>query len=58
MSDMSVNLSMGGAFYRASQNTQKVNKAVNMMLNRVETGQKYQSWPPERTMKSQRRPRD
>ena len=42
MSDMSVNLSMGGAFYRASQNQQKVNKAVNSMLYRLETGQKYQ----------------
>ncbi|MBP5231885.1 MAG: hypothetical protein J6333_00595, partial [Planctomycetes bacterium] len=42
MSDMSVNLSMGGAFYRASQNQQKVNKAVNSMLYRLETGQQYQ----------------
>lgn len=42
MSDMSVNLSMGGAFYRAAQNQQKVSKAVNSMLYRLETGQKYQ----------------
>ena len=42
MSDMSINLSMGGAFYRASQNSAKVNRAVNQMLNRLETGQKYQ----------------
>lgn len=42
MSDLSVNLSLGGAFYRASQNTAKVNKAVNQMLNRLETGEKYQ----------------
>lgn len=42
MSDMSINLSMGGSFYRASQNTAKVNRAVNQMLNRLETGQKYQ----------------
>ncbi|GHV23533.1 hypothetical protein AGMMS49959_16860 [Planctomycetales bacterium] len=40
--EIGLSMAMGGSFYRATQNSEKVNKAVNSMLNRLETGEKYQ----------------
>lgn len=40
--EISLNMAQGGSFYRSAQNAGKVNKAVNSMLNRLDTGEKYQ----------------